>query len=378
MSQFGLIYIISNSKQGKNVFKVGKTSKQIDQRLKQLNSETGLIGKFKVFASFAVDDIDEAEKICHNELDDYRIQDNREFFEIEYSEIMEIVRECIRDYILKEYLEVQLSSKDEKKINENRQKQRNEYLGFTDDDDFDDLINKKKSKQNKQNEEKNEESEKLKIFVNKNKKIFSQFIDKLKKDLKKYKHINFYKYTHTYRSQLTATEGYEIVISKNNKEDIEASIKSSKIYEGILQSFVKKIPYNQEQKNYIKGSLLEDRYLKQEYAPHRTKLNCDDIVYRIEFSNYNSSLYFLHLEKRYRRSIFRGAQYSKYQKKEREELDDNSSYFKGIYNYGRAFKAIRERFVSEIADENKSRYRGRYVYFDEKDKDLNYARSIQK
>ena len=44
------------------------------------------------------------------------IKDNREFFEIEYPYILEMVRECINDFILKEYLEVKLSPKDEKKI----------------------------------------------------------------------------------------------------------------------------------------------------------------------------------------------------------------------------------------------------------------------
>lgn len=380
MSQFGLIYIISNPKQGKNIFKVGKTSKQIDQRLKQLNSETGLIGKFKVFASFAVDDIDEAEKKCHEKLDDYRIQDNREFFEIEYPDILEMVRECINDFILKEYLEVKLSPKDEKKITEKKKKQVNEYLGLTDEQDFDDLITKKKSKHSHQEEKRNIEIEKLKIFVKKNKKIFDEFINKLKKDLKKYKYINFYKYVHTYRIASTGTEGFEIVISNNNKEDIENSIKSSKIYESILHSFVNKVPYNLEQKKYIKGSLLEDRFLKQEYAPPRTKLKCDDIIYRIEFSNYNSSISFLHLKKRYRSSIFRGKQYSKYEKNRRDELDDEHNYFKNIFNYGKAFKSIRDQFASEIADikNEKRQNRGRYFYFDEKDEDIEYARSILK
>ena len=37
--------------------------------------------------------------------------------------------------------------------------------------------------------------------------------------------------------------------------------------------------------------------------------------------------------------------YSKYEKKRRDELDDQHNYFKNIFNYGKAFKSIRDQFA---------------------------------
>ena len=38
MSKYGLIYIVSNSEQKKNLFKIGKTSRSIEERIKELKN----------------------------------------------------------------------------------------------------------------------------------------------------------------------------------------------------------------------------------------------------------------------------------------------------------------------------------------------------
>ena len=43
----GYIYIIRNSSHEPDVYKVGKTSRPIEDRLKELNSETTNIGSFE-------------------------------------------------------------------------------------------------------------------------------------------------------------------------------------------------------------------------------------------------------------------------------------------------------------------------------------------
>jgi hypothetical protein len=64
----GLIYIIQNDMHAENVYKVGETSRTVEDRIKGLNRETGNPGKFNILASFPVSDRKEAEKACFKEL----------------------------------------------------------------------------------------------------------------------------------------------------------------------------------------------------------------------------------------------------------------------------------------------------------------------
>ncbi len=80
MKTTGYIYIIQNKEQGDDIFKIGKTSRTVDERINELNKDTSLIVKFTVISVFYVSDIDDAESDCHTQLDEYRIQSNREFF----------------------------------------------------------------------------------------------------------------------------------------------------------------------------------------------------------------------------------------------------------------------------------------------------------
>ena len=362
MSQYGLIYIISNPKQGMNIFKVGKTSKTIDQRLKQLNSETGLIGQFKLYASFLVEDIDSTEKICHEKLDDYRIQDNREFFEIEYPEILEVIRETIGGDILKENIEINLTTKEADKLKDKKIKKEREFTGIIDNqDNFEDLINNKIL--NKKQKETGISEEKLKTneFADKKRILFDKFIEQLKKDLQKYKHINFYKHphVHVFAKKITSYDnGWDIVFSKKDTESIENSKKFNTLYESIVTSFSKGSPYNSEQKEYIKGAILEDNFLKQEYLPSRKKLSCDTNVFKIYFDVSNSAISFYHHKEPYR---------------DKGYLEE-SKYFNHIYNYGKAFDKIRNFLAAEVAGE---KYNWHYFNdFEDQDKSLEYAMSL--
>jgi len=98
MAKYGIIYIAQNSAYGKNVFKVGKSEREVRERMVELNSATGVIGKFDPVAFFAVNDIDSAEAKCHLVLRDYRVQPDREFFEIERDRLIEIVRDVANQY----------------------------------------------------------------------------------------------------------------------------------------------------------------------------------------------------------------------------------------------------------------------------------------
>ena len=98
MDKHGWIYIFNNEERdGDEVFKVGYTS-DVKLRLSQLNSETGSYGKFEQIAKFFVTDMEAAERECHEELEDYRKQDNREFFQGNQKEIVNIVKNIISNY----------------------------------------------------------------------------------------------------------------------------------------------------------------------------------------------------------------------------------------------------------------------------------------
>jgi hypothetical protein len=93
MPKYGAIYIAHNPVDGKNVFKVGKTNRTPDVRMTELTADTTNMGIYKEKAWFVVNDIDAAENVCHKRLKQFRIQPNREFFELELSRLISIVEE---------------------------------------------------------------------------------------------------------------------------------------------------------------------------------------------------------------------------------------------------------------------------------------------
>jgi len=94
----GYVYIIRNPSHESDVYKVGKTSRTIDERLKELNSETSNIGTFDLIKSFMVSDIDKAESESHKALDSMRVQNNREFFKASVGELEDIVSNVCDKY----------------------------------------------------------------------------------------------------------------------------------------------------------------------------------------------------------------------------------------------------------------------------------------
>lgn len=86
----GFIYILRNPLMGKNVFKIGLTRNKVEDRAKQL-SKTSVPDKFYKAQEWNVIDCVAAEKKIHSILEKYRIDQRREFFEINYSEAVETI-----------------------------------------------------------------------------------------------------------------------------------------------------------------------------------------------------------------------------------------------------------------------------------------------
>lgn len=92
LMRFGAIYIAHNPRDGETIFKVGKTERSVRERMTELTADTSNLGAYKPVAFFVVTDIDAAEAACHKKLGRYRVQENREFFDLALHRIVQIVQ----------------------------------------------------------------------------------------------------------------------------------------------------------------------------------------------------------------------------------------------------------------------------------------------
>jgi hypothetical protein len=86
----GFIYIIRNPTMENNVFKIGLTTKKVEERIKQL-SKTSVPDKFYKAQEWNVADCVTAEKRIHELLKEFRVDPRREFFEVDYSTAVEVI-----------------------------------------------------------------------------------------------------------------------------------------------------------------------------------------------------------------------------------------------------------------------------------------------
>ena len=102
--RFGAIYIAHNPRDGATIFKVGKTERGVDERMKELTASTSNLGAYTARAFFVVNDIDAAETACHKRLERYRVQNNREFFDLPLLRLLQMVQEEIAPYAARDFL----------------------------------------------------------------------------------------------------------------------------------------------------------------------------------------------------------------------------------------------------------------------------------
>jgi hypothetical protein len=79
----GFIYILSTRSQPQ-FLKIGMTQRTVDERVKEINSATGVIIPYGIRAVWWVDNAAQVEKDLHQLMNDYRVRMDREFFEIAY------------------------------------------------------------------------------------------------------------------------------------------------------------------------------------------------------------------------------------------------------------------------------------------------------
>ncbi|WP_149241506.1 GIY-YIG nuclease family protein [Dyadobacter sp. 32] len=90
----GFIYIMRNPTMTKNIFKIGLTRNEVDDRANQL-SKTSVPDKFYKSQEWNVKNCVTAEKEIHIRLNQYRVDPRREFFNIEYDKAIKVIMEVI-------------------------------------------------------------------------------------------------------------------------------------------------------------------------------------------------------------------------------------------------------------------------------------------
>jgi len=91
----GFVYILTNPAFKEDWIKIGKTSGTVEKRMEELFT-TALPTRFELYAWCKTVKYNELEKQTHHILDkltDYRIAENREFFQIVPSEALSIIKE---------------------------------------------------------------------------------------------------------------------------------------------------------------------------------------------------------------------------------------------------------------------------------------------
>ena len=97
----GWLYVLSTREQP-DMLKIGMTQRPVEERVKEINSATGIPIPFAARDVFRVNNAREAERRVFDQLDPYRVRSDREFFQMPYEDAMKSIRECLRESGLRE------------------------------------------------------------------------------------------------------------------------------------------------------------------------------------------------------------------------------------------------------------------------------------
>ena len=85
---------------------LGRTTRSVEDRVKEINSATGVLIPYSTRAVFEVEDAEETENLVFRLLSDYRIRMDREFFQIPFSEAVKMIEEEIFPLLIRTQGEV--------------------------------------------------------------------------------------------------------------------------------------------------------------------------------------------------------------------------------------------------------------------------------
>lgn len=91
-----IVYVLTNPTMP-GLIKIGRT-KNLEQRVKALSSDTGVPLPFEVFYACRVSDANQVERALHNAFGDHRINPKREFFELDPERVYPVLKlVCVED-----------------------------------------------------------------------------------------------------------------------------------------------------------------------------------------------------------------------------------------------------------------------------------------
>ena len=97
MKEAGYVYILTNPSFKEDWVKIGKSSRPVDIRSKELDN-TAVPLPFEIYATLKTRKYSEAEKLIHRYIERFtnlRIRNNREFFNVSPEEALDIFREVV-------------------------------------------------------------------------------------------------------------------------------------------------------------------------------------------------------------------------------------------------------------------------------------------
>ena len=92
------VYVLSNPSQP-GLFKIGYTSNTPEERARQLSNATGVALPYEVEYAYSCWNGLELEKDIHERLSEYRLSNQREFFQVDLEEAKEVINEIGESYI---------------------------------------------------------------------------------------------------------------------------------------------------------------------------------------------------------------------------------------------------------------------------------------
>lgn len=134
--EIGYVYILTNPSFREDWVKIGKSSRPVDVRSKELDN-TAVPLPFEIFATMRTSKFNEVEKLVHKTIDrltDLRIRQNREFFNVDPQVALDIFRDIaqtVDDAVVTEYKDnkpiVTNAEKEEQEIEIERPKKRERF-----------------------------------------------------------------------------------------------------------------------------------------------------------------------------------------------------------------------------------------------------------
>jgi hypothetical protein len=95
----GWVYILA-TREAPSLLKIGMTTRSVEERVREINSATGVLIPFGIWRCWRVLNPSEAEKLIHSALVEFRVRGDREFFAVNVAEAGIIISEVLSEHKL--------------------------------------------------------------------------------------------------------------------------------------------------------------------------------------------------------------------------------------------------------------------------------------